>query len=103
MVVKERVVSIARSKRKGKKYVAVVARPGRRTRRVHFGATGYEQFRDATGCGAYSRGDHGDSKRRKNYFSRHSGVPTKREALRREWRRSRGSLTPKLLSHLYLW
>ena len=43
-------MSIARSKRAGKKYAAVVAGPGGRRRVVHFGAKGYEQFKDSTQC-----------------------------------------------------
>jgi hypothetical protein len=97
------VIGFAKSRRKGKKYVATVGVPGGGTRKVHFGGRGYEQYRDSTGLGLYSHADHGSTRRRKNYFSRHSGVPGKRAAIARERRASSGVITPKLLSHQYLW
>jgi hypothetical protein len=96
-------VSIARSKRAGKKYAAVVAGPGGRRRVVHFGAKGYEQFKDSTPLHAYANRDHGDRRRRERYFVRHSGVRNKQEAIRKELAASNGRLTPKLLSHRFLW
>ena len=53
---------------KGKKYSVYVRRGGRR-RLIHFGALGYEHFRDTHG--AYAHLDHGDEARRRNYYSRH--------------------------------
>ena len=70
-------------------------------RTLHFGATGYEQFKDSTPLKLYSKGNHGDPNRRKNYFNRHSGTPNKRDAVKKESRS--GLYTPKLLSHIYLW
>lgn len=100
---RESVLSISRSKRAGKKYVAVVAGPNGNRRVVHFGAKGYAQFKDSTPLHAYARRDHGDYTRRERYFMRHSGVRNKREAIRKELAASNGRLTPKVLSHRFLW
>lgn len=95
----ERVVKIEKSRAKGKKYVAFVS-DGRTTRRVNFGALGYGQFKDSTKLKLYKSLDHNDPKRRENYFMRHSGVPTKELALKKE----KGAvITAKYLSHKYLW
>ena len=77
-------------------------------RTLTFGAKGYEQFRDSTpkskGGGLYTYKDHGDSGRRRGYFSRHSGGrSTKAAAMAYETRKSSGLYTPRLLSHKYLW
>ncbi len=103
-MMRERILSIKRSRRKGKKYTAIVQdKRTRRRRRIHFGATGYDQYKDSTGLGYFTSRDHGDRKRRRNYFSRHSSVRTKRLAIRKERRKSRRRYTPKLLSHRFLW
>lgn len=95
----ETVVKIEKSRAKGKKYVAFVS-DGRTTRRVNFGALGYGQFKDSTKLKLYKSLDHNDPKRRENYFMRHSGVPTKELALKKE----KGAvITAKYLSHKYLW
>jgi hypothetical protein len=95
----ERVVKIEKSRAKGKKYVAFVS-DGKTTRRINFGATGYGQFKDSTNLKLYKSMDHGDPKRRRNYFMRHSNVATKEEALRKE----KGAvITAKYLAHKYLW
>ena len=96
---KERIISITPSGRKGKKYVATVGNG----RKIHFGASDYEQFKDSTGVGKYSSKNHGDSKRRKSYFLRHSGVQFKKDAVKKEVKKSNGTYTAKLLSHLFLW
>ena len=70
-------------------------------RTLHFGATGYEQFKDSTPLKLYSKGNHGDPNRRRNYFNRHSGTPYKNKAVHKE--SQTGLYTPKLLSHIYLW
>ena len=64
----------AKSSRKGKKYKAIF--PGKV---IHFGATGYQQFKDRTGLGLYTHKDHGDIARRKNFWKRHGCAqkPTK--------------------------
>ena len=98
----ETIVKIEKSKAKGKKYAAIVRnKQTRKTRRINFGASSYGQFRDSTPLRLYSAKNHGDKKRRANYFSRHSGVATKAAAVRKEKRS--GRYTAKLLSHIYLW
>ena len=71
-------VGFERSRVRGKKYDAILlkktTRKGRAAvRRVPFGAVGYEQYRDSTGKGVYTRVNHGDPKRRRNYRTRHHG------------------------------
>jgi hypothetical protein len=92
-------VEIQPSDRKFKKYVALLPDG----RKVHFGDKRYQQFKDSTGLGLYSHLDHGNKKRRENYFSRHSaGIKDKKKAIDYEWKKS-GEITAKLLSHQFLW
>jgi len=98
----ERVVKIEKAKAKGKKYTATVS-DGTKTRKINFGAVGYGQFKDSTSVKAYSGNNHGDPKRRKAYFSRHSGVATKGAALKKERAKAGGKLNAKILAHKYLW
>jgi len=98
----ERIVKIMKSTAKGKKYTAIVT-DGSKQRKIHFGATGYEQFRDSTPVRAFSGSNHGDTKRRDAYFSRHSGTKNKSEAIRKEKAKAGGKLNAKLLAHKYLW
>ena len=72
-------------------------------RKIHFGASDYEQFKDSTSVGKYSHKNHGDSQRRKSYFSRHSGEQFKGRAIEKEFKKSNGKYTAKILSHIYLW
>ena len=60
-------VVISKSTKPGKKYKAVFSDGSV----LHFGSTAYQQFKDSTGLGAYSRKDHGDLKRRANFHARH--------------------------------
>ena len=98
---KERIVDIQPGP-KGKKYQATVRGP-EGTRKINFGDSAMEQYRDSTPVQQYSSQDHGDPKRRKAYFQRHSGVGTKGEALQKEKRESQGMYTAKILAHRYLW
>ena len=67
-----RLLRFERSKNPKKKYDAVIEEvKTKRTQRVPFGQIGYAQFFDATGLKLYSRLDHGDEQRRKNYLARH--------------------------------
>ena len=76
-----KLVGFERSHVRGKKYDAILCkkkntmRKGQKSvvRRVPFGAVGYEQFKDSTGKGLYTRVNHGDPKRRRNYRTRHNG------------------------------
>ena len=88
-------MEITKSTRKNKKYMAVID-----GKTYHFGDARYEQYKDRTALKLYSHLDHGDKKRQRNYFMRHSGVPTRREAIEKEMAKG---MSPKLLSHIYLW
>lgn len=56
---------------------------------VHFGALGYEQYRDSSPLKLYSSDDHLDTKRRDNYYSRH--------------KKDYPPFSPDYLSKKYLW
>ena len=100
----ETIVKIIKSTQKGKKYTAIVRdNETKKERKISFGAIGYEQFKDSTPLKLYKSKDHGDVKRKRNYFSRHSGVKTKVEALSNEIAKSGGKYNPKILSHKFLW
>ena len=101
---KEKIVNFEKSKINGKKYTAIVKdiKTGS-LRKIHFGGDGYEQFKDSTPLKLYSNVNHGSVKRKRNYFSRHSGIKTKREAVIKELQKSRGIYNAKILSHIYLW
>ena len=94
----ERVLKIEKSKRRSKKYVATVTG----NRRIWFGSSDHGQYFDRA-LGLYSRKNHKDAKRRRNYFMRHSGVPGKRAAIQKELRKSRGKLNARILAHRFLW
>ena len=74
-----------------------------KTRVLHFGHKDYEQFKDRTKNGLYSSRDHGNKKRQRNYYNRHSGEKNRKKAIEKEKKKSKGYYTPKLLSHIYLW
>lgn len=76
---------IYKSDRKHKKYVAVL----NDGRKIHFGDSRYQQYKDTTALGIYSHLDHGDDRRRSLYYSRHGRVAKK--------------YTPKWFSHRFLW
>ena len=61
-----------RSSRPTKKYAAILkSKSTGRLVTIHFGATGYSQYKDRA-LGLYSSLDHKDKKRRANYRSRHT-------------------------------
>ena len=70
---------------------------------LHFGHKDYEQFKDRTKNGLYSSRNHGNKKRQRNYYNRHSGEKNRKKAIKKEKKNSKGYYTPKLLSHIYLW
>ena len=78
-------VRFEKSKVKGKKYTAILPDG----REVHFGALGYQQYRDTTPLKLYSELDHLDPERRKRYLKRHSKDYPKR--------------SPDYFSKKYLW
>ena len=65
------------SSRKGKKLMTVVD-----GKLIHFGASGMEHFKDKTGI--WSKLDHGDPKRRKNYLTRTAGIKDKEGKLTKD-------------------
>ena len=64
----DRNIKIEKSDRKCKKYKAIL--PSGKA--VHFGADGYQQYRDNTPLKLYSNLDHNDEKRRALYYTRHA-------------------------------
>lgn len=67
-----RLLRFERSRTKNKKYDAIIEDvKTKRTQRVPFGQIGYSQYLDSTGKKLYSRNDHKDLERRKNYLARH--------------------------------
>ena len=91
---KETIVKIEKSKAKYKKYVAIVKnKETEKTRKINFGDSRYEQFKDSTGKGHYSSRNHGDERRKRNYFNRHSGIKNKKGAVMKEFRASGGKYT----------
>tara|TARA_R110000803_G_scaffold11436_9_gene34144 strand:- start:1732 stop:1992 length:261 start_codon:yes stop_codon:yes gene_type:complete len=67
-----------RSQAKNKKYAIFVMKNGRK-RKINFGDSRYQQFKDK--IGDFSSLDHGDPKRRKLYFARHGRTTDKNTAL----------------------
>ena len=60
------------SREKGKKYAAIIrSKQTSATRRINFGASDMDQYKDSTGLGKFSSRDHGDLKRRRAYRARH--------------------------------
>ena len=100
---KERIIKFKRGPN-FKKYTAFVKnKKTNKTRKIHFGDNRYPQYRDSTSLKLYKHKNHGDIKRMRRYFSRHSGTKKRGKAIKKEKRKSRGKYTPKLLSHIYLW
>ena len=62
-----------RSKTKNKKYDAIlIDKSTKKIKRIPFGDSRYEQYRDSSGLGLYSSKDHNDKKRRQLYRQRHA-------------------------------
>jgi len=101
---KERIKSIKVSPKKNKKYRATVSNnKTKKLRDIDFGARDYQQYKDSTKLKKYKSKNHGDKKRKDNYYSRHSGTKLKSKALKKEWSKSKGKYNAKILSHTYLW
>ena len=101
---KERIVRFEKSKNKKKKYTAYVKNiKTKKTRKIHFGASDYEQYRDSTPLKLYKHKNHNSRKRMQNYFSRHSGTKKRGQAIQKEKKASKGYYNAKILSHVYLW
>tara|TARA_R110000764_G_scaffold53079_3_gene115364 strand:+ start:1773 stop:2051 length:279 start_codon:yes stop_codon:yes gene_type:complete len=68
-----------KSKVKNKKYSVYVKADNKRgVKIIHFGDSRYGQFKDK--IGEYKSLDHGDPKRKKNYYSRHGKTSDKNTA-----------------------
>jgi hypothetical protein len=88
----------------GKKYTAFIRdKKTKKIRKLHFGASDYEQFKDRTPLKLYAHKNHNTRRRMQNYFSRHSGTKKRGQAIALEKKKSKGYYTPKILSHVYLW
>jgi len=88
----------------GKKYTAIIQdKKTKKIRKVHFGASDYEQYKDRTPLKLYAYKNHYTRRRMQNYFSRHSGTKKRSEAIKLEKKKSKGYYNPKILSHIYLW
>ena len=99
----ERIVKFKRGPGKSKYTAIVQHKKTKKKRSINFGHKDYPQFKDSTPLGYYSYKNHGTKKRKDAYYSRHSGTKLKAKAIRKEFRKSGGKYTPKLLSHIYLW
>lgn len=99
----ERIVNFKRGHGKSKYTVVVRNKKTKKRRSINFGHRDYQQFKDSTPLGYYSYKNHGTKKRKDAYYSRHSGTKLKAKAIRKEFRKSGGKYTPKLMSHIYLW
>ena len=101
---KEKILYFKKSNIKGKKYSAFVQdKTTKATRKLDFGASDYEQYKDSTPLKLYASKNHFTKRRRQNYFNRHSGTRNKKQAIAKEIKQSHGYYTPKILSHVYLW
>lgn len=76
--------TLEKSKAKNKKYTAILSNG----KKIHFGDSRYEQFKDSTSIKAFSHKDHNDPKRKENYYKRHGKAD---------------KYTAKWFSHKYLW
>lgn len=85
-------VEFKRGTAKYKKYKAILENIETGSKvSVHFGDVRYQQYKDSTGMGLYTRLNHGDDKRRKNYRSRH------KKHVREDY------YSPSWFSYYYLW
>ena len=87
-----------------KKYTAFIQdKKTKKVRKIHFGASDYEQFKDRTPLKLYAYKNHNTRRRMQNYFNRHSGTRKRGKAIKIEKKKSKGYYNPKILSHIYLW
>lgn len=101
---KEVIVKFEKSKNPKKKYTAFVKnKKTQKIRKIHFGASDYQQYKDRTGLGHFSHKNHHTRKRMRNYFNRHSGTPHRTKAIEKEKTKANGYYNAKILSHEYLW
>ena len=102
---KEKVIKIEKSKVKGKKYTARLKNiKTNKTRKISFGALGYQQFKDRTPLKLYKKSNHSNKKRQERYYGIFSrGIKNRKKAIEYEEKKSKGYYNAKILSHIYLW
>ena len=101
---KEIIIKFEKSNIKGKKYTAYIQNKAtKKIRKIHFGASDYEQYKDRTPLKLYSHKNHSNRRRMQNYFNRHSGTKKRSSAIALEKNKSKGLYNAKILSHVYLW
>lgn len=71
---KKGTIHFYKSNRKDKKYKAVYEVSGKPVKTTHFGAAGYQHFKDRTPLKLYSSLDHLDKERRNRYKKRHQSI-----------------------------
>ena len=87
-----------------KKYTAHIQNKKTLKKRIiHFGDRRYQQYKDRTNLKLYANKNHCTRKRMRNYYSRHSGTKSRKAAIDKEIKASKGLYTAKILSHKYLW
>lgn len=87
-----------------KKYTAYIHNhKTKKTKTLSFGDARYQQYKDRTKLKYYKKLNHGDRRRMRLYYQRHSGVKTRKKGIEKEKKLSNCYYTPKILSHIYLW
>ena len=100
---KEQIIKFERGKQKKKYMVYLKHKQTKKIRTLSFGHKDYQQFKDRTKLQLYKHLNHGERKRMRNYFNRHSGTPIRAKAIEKERKKSKGYYNAKILSHEYLW
>ena len=100
---KERLLKIAISNKKNKKYDAYIKSTSGKIRVESFGDVRYQNYKDQTPIRAYSSLEHHDKERRKRYLKRHTNCEFKYKALEEALKESGGKIKPRYLSIKYLW
>ena len=59
-------------------------------RKLHFGHKDYQQYKDRTKLGIYTKRNHSDKKRQENYYNRHSGEKNRKKAINKEIQLNKG-------------
>ena len=87
-----------------KKYTAFIKnKKTKKIRKIHFGDSRYQQYKDRTPLKLYKHLNHYTRKRMHNYFNRHSGIKNRKKAIDLEIKKSKGLYNAKILSHKFLW
>ena len=80
---RELIVNFERGKQKKKYMVHLKDKKTKKVRTLSFGHKDYQQFKDRTKLQLYKHLNHGERKRMRNYYSRHSGVKTRKAGIAR--------------------